>query len=461
MLYSELPDIVGLLELIDAKKIETVDIIEQYLFRLKKYHPIINGATKIYEKQALREAQESKGKLAGIPFSVKEMYDIKGERVDYGTKFHKTDVANKDAEAVLKLRKEGAVMLCKSNIPELSMFTETNNLVYGRTNNPYDITRTCGGSSGGDGALVSSGSVVFGLGSDIGGSIRIPAAFCGCVGFKPASFHVSKKGSHHDLSGTFSDSCLSNGPLTRSVRDAFYIYDILCDTNTMPIQNTDEIRVMIPDEFLMRFENKSIYNSFEYVKSYCLTEFKNVESFTENRMNDLGQDFLRLLVYDVYEKFRKILSTEDGEIFSVKREAYNQLSGNPQVWNPVFISMLGMRLLAPDNATQYKLAKKVEQIKAEYYSRMDENTVIILPTIGTIAPKHGEMVSKVNNPILSRVLNPTIMCNILDFSAIAVPDFIHVNYNTQMPSSIMICGKPGSEKAIYTVASILEKLLKK
>lgn len=459
MLHHEIPDITGFLERIHENKISKTEVVQQFLNRLLHYHPKINAATKIYAEEALHQADSASGKLAGIPFSVKEMYDLEGEQLNYATTLYKTSIAKQDADAIARLKSEGAIVLCKSNIPELSMFTETNNLVFGRCNNPLDIERTSGGSSGGDGALVSSASVGFGLGSDIGGSIRIPAAFCGCVGFKPSSFEVSKIGSHHDLQGTFSDNCLSNGPLTRSVRDAFLVYDVLTHKHTETIENTKEIRVLIPEDFTMRFEHKNVYQSFEYIKSFCAIEFANCETFIESRMNEVSQEYLRLLIFDVYERFKNILSDSDGNPFSVKKEAYNQIAGNPTVWNQVFISMVGMRVLNLDNQQHYKLVKKMEGIKREYEQRLDHNTVMILPTIGISAPKHGELLRMVNNPILSRILNPTVFCNIFDFSAIAIPDFIHKNQISQLPASVMVCGLPSATRAIYTVAKIIEKQL--
>src|SRR5207249_3699985 len=131
-----------------------------------------------------------KGPLHGVPVTIKDAFETAGVISAGGTKGRAAFVPERDATAVARLRGAGAIMLGKTNVPDLSLAFETDNLVYGRTSNPYDRSRTPGGSSGGEATLIASGGSPLGLGSDAAGSIRVPAHFCGIAGIKPNTGRV-------------------------------------------------------------------------------------------------------------------------------------------------------------------------------------------------------------------------------------------------------------------------------
>src|SRR6185503_363040 len=135
-------------------------------------------------------------------------------------------LATQDAVAVARLRAAGAIPLGVTNVSELCMWMESDNRVYGRTNNPYDQARTVGGSSGGEGAIIGAGGAPFGVGSDIGGSIRIPAAFCGVVGHKPSGRLVPNTGQFPPAEGP-ANAYLGTGPLVRRVRDVWPLLRVM------------------------------------------------------------------------------------------------------------------------------------------------------------------------------------------------------------------------------------------
>ena len=139
--------------------------------------------------------------LFGLPCSVKETFAIAGEPLTAGSMRMTPQVPTEDARIVRRLKEAGAIVMARSNVPEFAMTAESVNPRYGRTRNPLDVDRVAGGSSGGEGALVGSGASVFGVGSDILGSIRIPAAFCGVVGFKPHSGAVDQSGTWPVVTG--------------------------------------------------------------------------------------------------------------------------------------------------------------------------------------------------------------------------------------------------------------------
>ncbi len=136
----------------------------------------------------------SRGPLHGVPVTIKDTLETAGVICTGGTKGRANYVPKADATAVARLRAAGAIILGKTNVPELAGALETDNLIYGRTNNPYDLTRTPGGSSGGEAAIVAAGGSPLGLGTDAGGSIRVPAHFCGLAAIKPTSGRVPRTG---------------------------------------------------------------------------------------------------------------------------------------------------------------------------------------------------------------------------------------------------------------------------
>ncbi len=198
------------------------------LEQIARVNPIINAAVLVVADSAMEEAGKCdreaaggrfRGPLHGVPISIKDSIDTAGIVTTGGTAGRRGFVPERDAPVVRRLREAGAVLLAKTNTPELTMGGETVNTIYGRTCNPYDPARSPGGSSGGSVALVAAGGSCLELGSDTGGSIREPAHFCGVAGIKPTSGRVPRTG--HIVPwglGAF-DSLTQIGPIARYVGD--------------------------------------------------------------------------------------------------------------------------------------------------------------------------------------------------------------------------------------------------
>ncbi|MEJ2247036.1 MAG: amidase [Acidobacteriota bacterium] len=180
-----------------------------------------------------------KGLLHGIPMTIKDSFETAGMISTGGTKGRATFEPDQDATAVARLRGAGAILLGKTNTPELTLAGETDNFVYGRTNNPYDLSRTPGGSSGGPAAIVASGGSPLDLGSDTAGSIRIPAHYCGIAGIKPTSGRVSRTGHIISFDMGALDALTQIGPMARFVEDLILTLPIIagpdwCDPAIVP-----------------------------------------------------------------------------------------------------------------------------------------------------------------------------------------------------------------------------------
>src|SRR5712672_2826105 len=192
-----------LAEAVRSKKWSSKEIVEAHLDRIAKVNPKLNAVVQLTAEAARKEADEAdaalargeiKGPLHGVPITIKDTLETAGVICTGGTKGRANFVPKADATAVARLRAAGGIMLGKTNVPELAGALESDNLIYGRTNNPYDLTRTPGGSSGGESAIVAACGSPLGLGTDAGGSIRVPAHFCGLAAIKPTSGRVPRTG---------------------------------------------------------------------------------------------------------------------------------------------------------------------------------------------------------------------------------------------------------------------------
>ena len=227
---------VQLARAIRDKEVSSEEVVRAHLARIDEVNPKLNAIIQLTSEAALDKAREMdaslrrgelKGPLHGVPVTIKDAFDLANVLTVGGTRGRATFVPQEDATGVARLKAAGAVVLGKTNVPEISLAFESDNLIYGQTSNPYDVTRTPGGSSGGEAAAIASGMSPLGIGSDAGGSVRLPAHFCGIAGIKPTSGRTPRTG-HFPPMGGVSDSLLQIGPLARRVEDLVLALPLLC-----------------------------------------------------------------------------------------------------------------------------------------------------------------------------------------------------------------------------------------
>ena len=222
-------------------QVSAVTLVRAFIQRIVLINQQINAVVADRFESALHEAALADEKLArgraqgtldslppllGVPFSAKESFEAEGMPHTSGLLARVGRRGFKDAVAVKRLKAAGAILLCSSNVSELCMWMETYNYVYGLTRNPYAFAHTVGGSSGGEGAVVASCAAAFGLGSDVGGSLRIPANFCGIYAHKPTGGLVSNEGQYPIAAGAVRD-VLATGPMCRHARDLVLLLNVL------------------------------------------------------------------------------------------------------------------------------------------------------------------------------------------------------------------------------------------
>jgi fatty acid amide hydrolase 2 len=226
-----------LAEMIRNREVSSLEVVEAHINQIERVNPTINAVVKTRFEQAREEARRADEEISflppeklppycGVPCTIKECFALTGMPNSSGVLARKGIIAEEDATAVARLRKAGAIPLGVTNLSELCMWIESYNPVYGRSNNPYNPRRIVGGSSGGEGAVVGAGGSPFGLGSDIGGSIRLPAFFNGVFGHKPSGGMVPNTG-QYPLAENEALRYLTTGPLCRRAEDLMPLLMIL------------------------------------------------------------------------------------------------------------------------------------------------------------------------------------------------------------------------------------------
>src|SRR5882762_9829965 len=220
---------------IRRKVISPVEVARAHLERIERLNPKLNAFVDCQPEAVLAQARAAEnailrgdglGPLHGVPLSIKSAIDVAGHRCEAGTRLRAGHIAAEDAPLVARLRAAGAVILGVTNTPELLMAWETDNLLYGRTNNPWDLSRTAGGSSGGEAAAIASGCSAGGVGSDGGGSIRVPAHFSGICGLKPTPGRIPATGHYPNSVGPFALLGVV-GPMARTVGDLKVLFEVM------------------------------------------------------------------------------------------------------------------------------------------------------------------------------------------------------------------------------------------
>src|SRR5262245_49652565 len=239
--------------LIRRKKVSPVEVIDAVLDRIAKVDSRLNAFVTLTADQARREAKAAEralmrkganlGALHGVPFSVKDLVITRGVRTTFGTPLLRDNVPTEDAPMVERLKAAGAIMLGKTNTPTFGWIGATHNLVFGPTRNPWNLERTPGGSSGGASAAAAAGFGPLHIGTDGGGSIRIPASFAGVYGFKPSYGRIPI----YPVSAAWSVSHV--GPITRTVADAALMLNASAgpderDQYSLPADGVDYVKAL-------------------------------------------------------------------------------------------------------------------------------------------------------------------------------------------------------------------------
>lgn len=437
------------------KEISSSELTAQSLQRIQHWNPKINAILTVLDETARKEASRAdrelangvdRGPLHGIPIAVKDVFSTKGIRTTCGSAIFKDYVPDCDAAVVEKLSAAGAVLVGKAGLHELAYGITSNNPHFGPIRNPWDPTRIPGGSSGGSAAAVSAEMVFMAMGSDTGGSIRIPAAFCGITGLKPTFGRVSRYGV---MPLDFSLDHM--GPLTRSVRDAAVVleaiagYDSRDDSSsrrpvTRYVPDTGcsirQVRIAWPENFYLERLDPDVEAAVGRMAKTA---------------GALGAEIVPVRVPDIAAingVGRVILLSEASALM----EPYLD---RRELFGADVLALLEQGRLLP--ATDYVNAQRLRRrMQTDFHALWSKVDCLFTPTTPMAAPRIGETVATLGGLTEDVRLAATRLVrgiNALGLPAISIPCGLD---RQAMPLGLQIIGKPFAEALILRVAAALE-----
>jgi Asp-tRNA(Asn)/Glu-tRNA(Gln) amidotransferase A subunit family amidase len=446
--------------LIRGRQVSPVEVVEAYLRRIERLNPKLNAIVTLAPDaiDRAREAEdaimrgEESGALHGVPLTVKDTIETKGLRTTGGSILYARHLPEKDAPAVARLKSAGAVILGKTNVPEMAIPYECDNPVFGRTNNPYDADKTSGGSSGGEAAAISSCLSPAGLGSDLSGSIRVPAHFCGIVGLKPTTGRLSIEGHFPPAAAPLSLGAVV-GPMARTVEDLSLLLNVLTGLSATGAVSASVDRAQ--GDALMDMRDWRVAS---YVSSGAVTP--ETHRAIQEAMRVLHEAGLIL----VEEEPPGIKRAADlwPALFSRAstmqlREVYNgQEEKAGATVRGVLASAEGSRLPSPDEFAGAMIER--DDLRSTLINWMAETPFIIAPVGAVPAFEHGARHVKVGEEEMSvfRAFNYSRAFNVLGLPAVSVPVGRSVE---ELPIGVQIIGRPFEEEAVLAAASIIEASL--
>lgn len=334
-----------LAQLIREKKISATEAVQAFIKRQESVNDRLNAVVMNCYERALAEAKaadatlakgESKGALHGVPMTIKDSLDTEGVITTGATYGRQQYIPSKDATVVSRVRRAGAILLGKTNTPEFTLgglagISAASNLLYGSSHNPYDLTRTTSGSSGGAGAIVAAGGAAFDIGSDWGGSIRGPSHNNGIVGIKPTSVRVPRTGHIVDYGGIF-DLWQQLGPMVRRVEDIALITPIISgpdfrDASCAPVPWADPAAVDLKKLKAVFFPANGITETDEDTKKTVRQAAQWLQGATASVEENLPKGILG----DLYDARRKLTNGDAWQFYKRLAEKWGTKNFSPSV----------------------------------------------------------------------------------------------------------------------------------
>jgi len=446
-------------QMIGNKQLSPVELLSSCLKRIEATNGAVNSIVAMDETAAMTAAERAEqavmdgeplGLLHGLPLGVKDLQATAGLKTTYGSLIYKDNVPDEDEEGIANLRNEGAVIVGKTNTPEFGAGANTKNRVYGATCNPFDTTKTCAGSSGGSAVAVATGQLPLATGSDYGGSLRTPAAFCGVAGYRPSPGVIPAPGRSALLS-PFS----VNGPMGRSIEDLHLLLKAQLDIDKRdPFSSEDVMRI---PELLMGADLGSVTVAISSDLGCAPVDNDIREVFGErvglfsSAFGDVAEadpDFSN--VHDIFEILRGV---------SFVGAHHERLEKHRDLLGPNVIDNTerGLAFSAKDVAWA-----TVEQGKlyARFMDFFDEFDVLICPAAAVSPFPHANLsVEEINGekmPTYMRWLALSYaLTTALPASAVIPCGIDHLG----MPFGIQVVGPNGSDAMVLDIAVALERLL--
>ena len=474
------------------REVSPVEVARVHLERISRLNPSLNAFVDWRPEVVLEQARAAEaavlrgdglhhelGPLHGVPLSIKSAIDVAGHRCESGSRLRAGYIAAEDAPLVARLRAAGAVILGVTNTPELLMAWETDNLLYGRTNNPWDLTRTAGGSSGGEAAAIAAGLSAGGVGSDGGGSIRVPAHFCGICGLKPTPGRIPGTGHFPKGGGPFALLGVV-GPMARTVEDLRILFEVMAgwddgDPCSAPVGvrggREENPHPKVAKDATLGWSTLGVHafggREDSELGSCSIGFFTDDErtpvtpetraavegaagalSHTGFRVEEFRPDGLE----EARDLWWKFFGTAGGMILGP------MLRGHEEELSPILREFTSWTSAEPPHTGESLLATwlRRDELREKILRQMRKYPVLICPMAAIPAFRHGEREWQVEGKTV-KYLDAWSYCewfNLLGFPAVVVPQ----GYSEDgLPIGVQVVGRPWEEEVVLAVASALEK----
>jgi amidase len=461
LIYSSLIDMT---DSVRARKISAVELVEAHIARIERLNPRLNAVVHTDFERAIQDAKladrvaatnsarrEAAGLLQGVPLTLKSSVDVEGFPCECGSLVRKDHIAQRDAPVVARLRAAGAVILGSTNVPEFLMAYETDNLLFGRTNNPWDLSRTPGGSSGGEAAAIAAGCSAGGMGSDGGGSIRIPAHFSGICGLKPTPGRIPATGHFPSSAGPFAQLGVV-GPMARTVRDIERLFEVMAGPDP-----GDPCAAPVP---LRRWSDTEIQNlHIAYFEDDGTTPVTAETAAAVRRVADsLREQGFRVEQWRpdnldrVWRLWWNLFGRAGQMAFS------SMLEGHDESMSPILKEFRAMVAAEPPLSAQELLNTLLDRdaVRGAFLAKMEEFPILLCPVCAIPAFRHGEREWTVQGRRVEylRAMAYSQWFNLLGNPAAVVP----VGKSPEgLPLGVQIVGRPWEDEAVLAVAAKIEE----
>ncbi|XP_067010947.2 fatty-acid amide hydrolase 2 isoform X2 [Anabrus simplex] len=458
---------ISLAEKIRNREVSAVVVVQAFVDRIKEVNTVLNAVVDNRFVLAIQEAKEvdkllesgslsveqikQKKPFLGVPFTTKDSTACKGLRHTLGLVSRRQVLADEDADVVILMKEAGAILIAVTNIPEVNMWIEVRNNVYGQTLNPYNTTRTVGGSSGGEAAIIAAVGSPLGVGTDIGGSIRLPAFCCGIFGHKPTSGLTPLKGLTR-RTGKEEHTMVSAGPMCKYAQDLAPFLQVLVGSNISKLQlfaevNLAKVQFMYMEQ-LKDPRASSVYEDLLLPLRQAVTHFQCLSEKPVVKISLPGMRYsFRLWRYWMSKEpfyFPKELANREGEV-SLWVELLKKLVGCSE------FTLAAIMLLAAQKFPKEKpewAEEATERLRAELLEKLGEDGVLLFPS--SSMPAHYHYAS------LLRPYNFSYFCifNALHLPVTQVPMGLNKD---GLPVGIQVVAAPYKDHLCFAVAKELQK----
>jgi Asp-tRNA(Asn)/Glu-tRNA(Gln) amidotransferase A subunit family amidase len=446
------------LQLLNAGEISVTELAEAHIQQIERLNPDLNAfadfdAERVRERARKHDewrGSRSRRPLFGLPVTVKSSIATRGMKCEIGSLLHKDEIPHEDAVVVARLRSAGALILGTTNCPEFLMAYETANLLHGRTRNPWDLERTPGGSSGGESAAIAAGMSAAGLGSDSGGSVRIPAHFTGTCSLKPTPGRIPGRGHLPPCVGPF-QILGAIGPMARTIADVALLFRILSGQDPAdPASPPVALREPSLDE--MRANTIGFFEDDELVP--VTPETRAAVKAAADALREAGfcVEPFRPRTLELLRKLWTKFFVQCGAMFYAP-----EIRGKEHQLSPIFKEFLGIAAGAPQ-LTAVELLNawaELDLLRAKTLEELRKYPVLICPVASVPAFRHGERSWDVEGRTVEYLdaWRHTQWFNVLAAPAAVVP----VGRSAEgLPIGVQIVARPFQDETALGIAAIVD-----